>query len=116
MPKDKSKGLYNKYRVTKIVGVPDPTAQYFILRLDDGGSDPAHIAACRKAVLVYAREIKEHLPVLAQDLIEAYGVSYGTHCPKCWEEDTKQIGFTPDDVKMNFQYACSACGQEWEGH
>ena len=43
-----------------------------MLRLDNGGSDPKHIAACRKAILTYADEIEDHLPELARDLREKY--------------------------------------------
>ena len=48
-------------------------SEYFVLRLDDGGGDPKHIEACRKAVLVYAEQIKDHIPQLSEDLIERYG-------------------------------------------
>jgi hypothetical protein len=79
-------GLHQRYLIHKIVSTeskPDGTiqyttksidkdAEYFILRLDEGGKDPIHIAACRKAVLTYAEEIKNHLPDLAKDLIEKY--------------------------------------------
>lgn len=68
------KGLHQRYVVSKTSGEPvDETAEYFILRLDSGGSDPKHINACRKAVLTYANEIKEHLPELSRDLIDRYG-------------------------------------------
>ena len=76
------KGLHRRYHIDKLVyedgyNVPtkipvDPDAEYFVMRLDNGGSDPKHVAACRKAVLVYAEEIKDHLPELAADLIEKY--------------------------------------------
>ena len=66
-------GLHQRYIVTKTNGEPiDKNAEYFILRLDSGGSDKKHIAACRKAILTYAEEIKEHLPELSQDLIRRY--------------------------------------------
>lgn len=68
------KGLHARYRVEKIKGPTDPNAEYFVLRLDSGGSDPRHIAACRKAVLAYANEIEDHLPSLAADLRERYDV------------------------------------------
>ena len=50
----------------------DENAEYFVLRLDKNGDDPIHIDACRKAVLVYADAIKDHLPELSKDLIERY--------------------------------------------
>ena len=47
-------------------------ADYFVLRLDDDPDDPKHIKACRKALAVYIEEIKDHLPVLAKELMERY--------------------------------------------
>lgn len=91
----KEQGLINKYYIQKrvVVEVPerqiygktypptektifapvDPRAEYFVLRLDKDSKDKKHLEACRKAVLVYANEIKEHLPQLSKDLIERYG-------------------------------------------
>jgi hypothetical protein len=65
-------GLHDRYVVRKRYGTTDPCAEYFVLRLDDGGKDPAHIAACRKAILTYAREIEPHIPKLAADLRSRY--------------------------------------------
>jgi len=68
------KGLHQRYIVSKPSGKPiDPNAEYFVLRVDKNGSDPKHRAACRKAVLSYARAIRDHLPELSKDLIERYG-------------------------------------------
>lgn len=68
------KGLHQRYIVSKSNGNPvDPNAEYFVLRVDLNGSDSKHIEACRKAVITYAKNIREHLPKLAQDLIERYG-------------------------------------------
>lgn len=83
------KGLHQRYLIKKLVPevyakgtvleenvlreeYPDENAEYFVLRLDKNGSDPLHIDACRKAVLVYADAIKDHLPELSSDLIERY--------------------------------------------
>jgi hypothetical protein len=67
------KGLYGRYIVQKVSGEPvGDDAEYFVLRLDKYGDDPIHIAACRKAIMTYAEEIREHLPKLANDLIERY--------------------------------------------
>jgi len=67
------KGLHQRYVVSKMSGEPiDAMAEYFILWLDSGGSDTKHIEACRKAVLKYAEEIKEHLPELSKDLVDKY--------------------------------------------
>ncbi|MFA6198837.1 MAG: hypothetical protein WC679_00270 [Bacteroidales bacterium] len=66
------KGLYKRYEVKKIVGKTDPNADYFVLRLDDGGSDYEHIHACRMAMMTYADEYKCVNPVLAKEIIEKY--------------------------------------------
>jgi len=67
------KGLYLRYNVTKTDGEPvGDDAEYFVLRLDEGGDDIKHIKACRKAIRVYAKKIKNHLPQLSQDLLERY--------------------------------------------
>ena len=71
---ENTNGLYNRYIVSKASGEPvDDVAEYFVLRLDEYGDDPEHIAACRKAIMTYAEEIKDHLPQLSADLIEKYG-------------------------------------------
>lgn len=70
---DNKKGLYRRYKIEKTNGKPvDPLAEYFVLRLDRNGTDPVHIEAGRKAILLYAEEIKDHLPELSKDLIERY--------------------------------------------
>jgi hypothetical protein len=69
----KEKGLYHKYDIRKTNGKEiDENSEYFVLRLDENGHDPKHIAACRKAILTYAEEIKDHLPVLSEELKERY--------------------------------------------
>lgn len=50
----------------------DKDAEYFVLRLDDGGSDPEHIKACRIGIHAYADAIEHKLPELAKDLRERY--------------------------------------------
>jgi len=68
------KGLHKRYKVSKANGNQvDIGAEYFVLRVDEKGKDPKHIAACRKALMVYAFEIQGHLPELAKDLRERYG-------------------------------------------
>jgi hypothetical protein len=67
------KGLHGKYIITKADGSPvDADSEYFVLRLDNGGGDPVHIAACRKAALCYADVIESHIPQLAADLRARY--------------------------------------------
>ena len=67
-------GLHAHYIIKKANGeLIDTNAEYFVLRLDESGGDPVHIAACRKAVLTYAEAIKTHLPLLSKDIVERYG-------------------------------------------
>ena len=64
-------GLINKYIIFKSDGRPvDSKAEYFVLRYDENQRDKIHMQACRKALKVYAEEIKDHLPALSQDLLE----------------------------------------------
>lgn len=73
-PTENPDGLHTPYIISKANGEPvDPAAEYFVLRLDSKGSDPKHMAACRKAVLVYADAIKDHIPGLSRHLWERYG-------------------------------------------
>lgn len=66
------KGLHNRYLISRTDGTPiNPKNVYFILKLE-GEGDPIHMEACRKAVLKYADEIKEHLPELSKDLFDRY--------------------------------------------
>jgi hypothetical protein len=84
---ENSKGLHQRYFIQKIVEAngpfddgesnlklapTDPGAEYFVLRLDEGGKDPEHIKACRIGVHAYADAIEHHLPELAEDLRERY--------------------------------------------
>lgn len=80
-------GLHQRYVVKKIVGwrksalgiktVPltkpvSKDAEYFVMRLDTGGSDIEHIKACRKGIHAYAKAIEKTIPQLAKDLKERY--------------------------------------------
>ena len=66
-------GLYNKYHISKSDGTPtDNNADYFVLRLDNECKDKNHLTACRKAILVYADEIKDSSPELYWDLLNRY--------------------------------------------
>lgn len=68
-------GLFDKYYVGRTDGTPmNPNNRYFLLKVE-GEGDPVHIAACRKAVTVYAEEIKDHLPELSKDLLTRYAPS-----------------------------------------
>lgn len=69
----KQKGLYQKYKIEKTNGNPiNPLAEYFVLRLDQYSSDLVHTEASRRAILLYAKEIKKYNPKLAEDLITRY--------------------------------------------
>jgi hypothetical protein len=65
-------GLHLKYRIFAADMSEVAPGEYFVLRLDDGCKDPAHTAACRKALMTYAEEIQSHLPQLAADLRARY--------------------------------------------
>lgn len=82
-------GLHRRYRIQKVkikVGEdffgnetyreyfeePDENAEYFVFRLDTGGSDINHIKACRIGVHAYADAIEPFIPQLAADLRERY--------------------------------------------
>lgn len=64
---DRTRGLYNKYIVRRADGREDPSAEYFVLRLDRG--NPASIAA----IVAYARAIASTHPQLSADLLTRYG-------------------------------------------
>ena len=82
------KGLHQRYIVSKTDGEPvDADAEYFVLRLDEGGNDIKHIKACRKAIRTYAKKIKNHLPVLSQDLLERYPKIKKAKKCKCKKEE-----------------------------
>lgn len=73
-------GLHKRYEVKKLVGETDPNAVYFVLRLDNGGDDPAHVEACREAAFEYCEHILsrsdhdrsdcDHLSQMARELAE----------------------------------------------
>jgi hypothetical protein len=123
-------GLHQRYCIQKIInveknlkaGVPttiyevsqvDPKAEYFVLRLDNGGSDKKHIAACREAVLYYASLIKDHLPKLAADLIKRYNSiefdwkalpAWANHCI-CCDEDGDWTAFSDIPILMYDEFS-----------
>lgn len=83
------KGFHARYYIQKVVpveqefmGLPaddsfklvpvDENSEYFVMRLDTGGSDIEHIKACRIGINAYADAIKHHLPELAADLKNRY--------------------------------------------
>jgi hypothetical protein len=75
------KGLHQRYYISKVGYTHDGKqfelecdagSEYFVMRLDEGGSDLKHIAACRIGVHAYADAIESHLPELAKDLRERY--------------------------------------------
>ena len=85
------KGLHQRYYIQKIEGIryvkdnmlgeavyepvlkpTDYGSEYFVLRLDTGGSDINHIKACRIGIHAYADAIEGTIPGLAKDLRERY--------------------------------------------
>jgi hypothetical protein len=92
------KGLHQRYIVEKANGdTMNPNAEYFVLRVDPYGNDPKHIAACRKALMTYANEIKDHLPELSKDLIERYS-------------DSDQPSSIEGEKKRPYTHKCINCG------
>src|SRR6185503_3497879 len=88
---DNPNGLHKRYHIQKYVGKEfignnffgepeykpiledvDEGSEYFVMRLDVGGSDLLHVRACRIGVNAYADAIQKHLPELAKDLKERY--------------------------------------------
>lgn len=77
-------GLHGRYYIQKIVPAEedifgkyrlqetDEGSEYFVMRLDTGGSDINHIKACRIGVHAYADAIEPFIPKLAADLRERY--------------------------------------------
>lgn len=65
----KKEGFYGRRPITKAV---DEDSEYFVMRLDEGGSDINHIKACRIGVHAYANAIENFLPELAKNLRERY--------------------------------------------
>lgn len=62
-------GLHRRYVVTKADGSPcDPNAIYLVLRLDSGGKDQEHIAACRVSARKYADEAPGRLSKMTHEL------------------------------------------------
>lgn len=88
------KGLHQRYYVQKIALLHgrfmlkevDRDSEYFVLRLDTGGSDPEHIKACLIAVHAYADAIEHHLPELANDIRERYPLSVDAPKEMDWKE------------------------------
>lgn len=68
----KLEGLYQKYRVNKVEGETDLSADYFVLRLDENGKDPRHAAASKQALALYAILISDHMPELSKDICDRY--------------------------------------------
>lgn len=67
-------GFHARFLIQKADGSEiDPNAEYFVLRLDRGGSDQHNVEACRRAIMTYAAAIEPVLPVLAMDLYARYG-------------------------------------------
>jgi hypothetical protein len=107
----KKQGLISRYKITKLDGSDvDPNAHYFVLRLDKNGSDKKHIAACRKAICVYAEEIKDHLPHLAYDLKKLYDI------PESIKEDMHYMSRCDSDMGFMGSPRYMECKQRVEDY
>lgn len=117
-------GLHARYHIQKIDGwkevknshsfVPryeailkpvDKNAEYFIMRLDDGGKDPKHIEACRIGVNAYADAIEQHLPELAKDLRERYPLPASSLKPKEVEQPVASVVSDTEIESMAIAYS-----------
>lgn len=93
-------GLHGRYWIRKADGsLCDPDAIYFVLRLDDGGSDPVHIRAGRFAARMYAMYISvvaaEHLHLLAKELSDL--------CDRLGHDEQVDFpGFNVDELRDMF--------------
>ena len=68
MNTERKPGLYQKYIIRRTDRKPiDPDNKYFVLKYE-GEGDEKHIDACRKALRVYAEEVKDFLPELSEEL------------------------------------------------
>lgn len=84
-------GLHRKYIISKSDGSEiEPSAEYFVLRMDEGGDVP-HVRACRKAILVYADEIQSHLPKLAEDIRARYGATLREQAKAITDEPRAEV-------------------------
>lgn len=58
---ENQKGILDKYNITKADGSQMPIGgEYFVLRLDNNGSDIKHVQACREAVITYATRVQNY--------------------------------------------------------
>jgi len=81
-------GFHRRYGITKTNGEPvDDNAIYVVLRIDGGGRDRAHIAACRAATRAYCDFVESHgfhsLDQLAHDMrltVDVLSVSQPVPC------------------------------------
>ena len=57
-----------------------------MLRLDEGGNDKAHIAACRMAARTYARYAPKHMQKVAEELLDWAGLNQDDEFQReaCW--------------------------------
>lgn len=63
-------GLHQRYSVRKAYGKDDPSAEYFVLRIDNRGDDQHWLRACRDALAVLCDSLDdmEHMPELSGDI------------------------------------------------
>lgn len=83
-------GLHRHYTVLKAETGAPAEGEFFVLRLDAGCKDDAHLTACRHAALAYADAIEPHRAELAADIRARY--QSAVHQPN-------GAGASPDDIR-----------------
>lgn len=117
-------GLHQRYHIQKIVledgnldwsdrsggerGFPalikkpvDKDAEYFVMRLDEGGKDYEHIRACRIGIHAYADAIKHHLPELSNDLKDRYPLLPTKEAKEAEQKKIKRVSVAANDTPQS---------------
>ena len=110
----RDEGLKMKYQIQKTNGKQlDEGFRALVMRYD-GGKDPVHLAACRKAISVYAEAIKDHIPLMAEDIkkeLLKYTENVKIEVGQIWEvadenffatKDLRELGVKNDDRTARF--------------
>jgi hypothetical protein len=106
LDENRKRGVYTKYNITKADGSPvDPGADYFVLRLDQNpGGDAKHVEACRVAILAYAEAVKDHLPVLAAEIVDRFAPKPVPRVvPEGWVEEEVRKMRLAADLRVPFE-------------
>ncbi len=114
-------GLHLRYEINPLHEQWDPSAMYFVLRLDAGALDRVHLAACRSALRVYATIVGRAGRVkLEHDIATTLNIlqeQFNAQNPYGYNLDSRGNIKCPNcDVRTNPDYAilpnlkCHACG------